>query len=71
MRNSTRTSLRDIVKPPGGQWSEEKTFFPAGVKNSYSALTEVAPDENRAVWDSGTADTPPPHIHFGKLTLEP
>ena len=40
----------------GGQWSEEKTFYEAGIKNSYPTLIEVAPGDFRAVWDSGTAD---------------
>jgi hypothetical protein len=66
-----RTSLRYKTKPPGGQWSEEKTFFHAGIKNSYPTLIEVAPGDFRAVWDSGTADTPRTHIHFGKFRLQP
>ncbi len=66
-----RTSLRYKTKPPGGQWSEEKTFFHAGIKNSYPTLIEVAPGDFRAVWDSGTADTPRTHIHFGKFKLQP
>ena len=66
-----RTSLRYKTKPPGGQWSEEKTFFHAGIKNSYPTLIEVAPGDFRAVWDSGTADTPRTHIHFGKFQLQP
>lgn len=64
-----RTSLRFKIKPPGGQWSEERTFFHAGIKNSYPTLIEVAPGEFRAVWDSGTEDAPRTHIHFGKLNL--
>lgn len=66
-----RTSLRYKTKPPGGQWSEQKTFFHAGIKNSYPTLIEVAPGDFRAVWDSGTADTPRTHIHFGKFQLQP
>jgi hypothetical protein len=66
-----RTSLRYKTKPPGGQWSDEKTFFHAGIKNSYPTLIEVAPGDFRAVWDSGTADTPRTHIHFGKFQLQP
>jgi hypothetical protein len=66
-----RMSLRYKTKRPGGAWSTEKTFFDAGIKNSYPTLIEVAPGEFRAVWDSGTADTPRTHIHFGKLTLKP
>ena len=66
-----RTSLRYKTKPPGGAWSAEKTFFDAGIKNSYPTLLEVAPGDFRAVWDSGTADTARTHIHFGKLKLKP
>ncbi|HNQ87598.1 MAG TPA: sialidase family protein [Verrucomicrobiota bacterium] len=69
--NGGRMSLRYKTKPPGGAWSAQKTFFDAGIKNSYPTLIEVAPGEFRAVWDSGTADTPRTHIHFGKLTLKP
>ena len=64
-----RTSLRYKTQPPGGAWSEPKTFYHAGIKNSYPSLIEVAPDDFRCVWDSGTADTPRTHIHFGKLSL--
>ena len=66
-----RTSLRYKTKPPGGVWSEEKTFYDAGIKNSYPTLVEVAPGDFRAVWDSGTADTPRTHIQFGKLKVKP
>ena len=66
-----RTSLRYKTQPPGGAWSAQKTFFDAGIKNSYPTLVEVAPGDFRAVWDSGTADTPRTHIHFGKLKLKP
>jgi hypothetical protein len=69
--NGGRTSLRYKIKPAGGNWSEEKTFFDAGIKNSYPTLTEVAPGDFRCVWDSGTADKPRTHIHFGKLKLRP
>jgi len=34
-------------------------------------LIEVAPGDFRAVWDSGTSDTPRTHIHFGKLRIAP
>jgi hypothetical protein len=66
-----RTSLRYKTKPPGGAWSEERTFYHAGIKNSYPTLIEVAPGDFRAVWDSGTADTPRTHIQFGKLKVKP
>jgi len=66
-----RTSLRYKIKPPQGTWSEAKTFFHAGIKNSYPTLFEVAPGEFRCVWDSGTADRARTHIHFAKLKLKP
>ena len=65
-----RTSLRYKIKPAGGEWSEERTFFHAGIKNSYPTLIEVAPREFRAVWDSGTESQARTHIHFGKLRLD-
>ncbi len=64
-----RTSLRYKIKPAGGEWSEERTFFHAGIKNSYPTLIEVAPREFRAVWDSGTESQARTHIQFGKLIL--
>ncbi len=66
-----RMSLRYKIKPVGGKWSEEKTFFDAGIKNSYPTLIEVWPGDFRAVWDSGTAERPRTHIHFGKLRVAP
>ena len=66
-----RTSLRYKIKSAGGKWSEERTFYDAGIKNSYPTLVEVAPGDFRAVWDSGTVDTPRTHIHFGKLEITP
>jgi len=66
-----RTSLRYKVKPKGGKWSAEKTFYHAGVKNSYPTLAEVAPGEFRCVWDSGTPTRSRTHIHFGKLKIAP
>jgi hypothetical protein len=65
----SRTSLRYKTKPPGGAWSAEKTFFDAGIKNSYPTLIEVEQGGFRAVWDSGTATTPRTHIHFGKFEI--
>ncbi len=66
-----RMALRYKTKAQGGAWSEQKTFYDTGIKNSYPTLIEVAPGQFRAVWDSGTPDTPRTHIHFGKLRLEP
>jgi len=70
-RPGSRMALRYKIKPPGGNWSEQKTFYDAGIKNSYPTLVEVSPGEFRAVWDSGTPDTPRTHIHFGKFKLKP
>lgn len=69
--NGGRMSLRYKIKPPGGVWSNERTFYDAGIKNSYPTLIQVSPGEFRAVWDSGTADTARTHIHFGKFSLKP
>jgi len=69
--NGGRTSLRYKTKAPGGAWSAEKTFYDAGIKNSYPTLIEVAPGDFRAVWDSGDATTPRTHIQFGKFKLKP
>lgn len=65
----SRMSLRYKLKPAGGAWGEEKTFYDAGVKNSYPTLIEIAPGEFRAVWDSGTKDRMRTHIRFGRFTL--
>jgi hypothetical protein len=64
-----RMSLRYKTKPRGGAWSQERTFYDAGIKNSYPTLIEVGPGEFRAVWDSGTTDQARTHIHFGKFRL--
>ena len=68
--NGGRTSLRYKTKDPNGKWSEEKTFFHMGVKNSYPTLFEVAPGDWRAVWDSGNETVPRTRILFGKLKLQ-
>jgi hypothetical protein len=64
-----RMALRYKIKPPGAEWSQEKTFFDAGIKNSYPTLIEIAPGDFRAVWDSGDAKRTRRAIHFGKLRL--
>ncbi|MBN2448997.1 MAG: exo-alpha-sialidase [Lentisphaeria bacterium] len=68
-REGGRNALRYRTKPPGGVWSEEKTFYDAGVKNSYPTLLEYAPGEFHAVWDSGTAAAHRTHIRFGKVRI--
>lgn len=65
-----RTALRYKTKPAGGTWSTEKTFYDAGIKNSYPTLIEVAPGDFRAVWDSGTKDRNRTHIQFGKFRVK-
>jgi len=69
--NGGRTSLRYKTKTANGDWSDQKTFFHAGVKNSYPTLVEVAPGDFRAVWDSGTETRSRTQILFGKLKLNP
>jgi len=66
----SRMALRYKIKLPGGNWSEQRTFYDAGIKNSYPTLVEVAPGDFRAVWDSGTPDIARTHIHFGKFSLK-
>jgi hypothetical protein len=65
----SRMALRYKVQPAGGGWGEEKTFYDAGIHNSYPTLIEVAPGDYRAVWDSGTAQRSRTHICFGKFHL--
>lgn len=67
----SRMALRYKTKPAGGAWSGEKTFFDAGIMNSYPTLIEVAPGDFRVVWDSGTAERARTHIHFGKFRIKP
>jgi hypothetical protein len=69
--NGGRISLRYKIKPAGGEWGEQRTFYHAGVKNSYPSLIEVAPGDFRAVWDSGTATRSRTQIKFGKLKIDP
>jgi hypothetical protein len=65
-----RMALRYKLQPTaGGAWSEEKTFYDAGIHNSYPTLIEVAPGDFRAVWDSGTKDRTRTHIRFGKFKI--
>lgn len=65
-----RMALRYKLKPAGGTWGPEQTFYDAGIKNSYPTLVEVAPGDFRAVWDSGTPDRTRTHIHFGKFRVQ-
>lgn len=65
----SRMALRYKVKPASGTWSDERTFFDAGIHNSYPTLIEIAPGEYRAVWDSGDEKHHRRSIRFGKLKL--
>jgi hypothetical protein len=65
-----RMALRYKVKTPGGDWSEERTFFDAEIHNSYPTLIEYAPDRFYAVWDSGTAEKHRTSIRFGRLDVK-
>lgn len=65
----SRMAIRYKFKPAAGAWSEERTFFDAGVHNSYPTLLEVAPGEFRAVWDSGTDKRHRRAILFGRFSL--
>ncbi len=65
----SRMALRYKVKAADGAWSEEKTFFDAGVKNSYPTLLELSPGNYVAVWDSGTEKRTRREIRFGRLRL--
>ena len=64
-----RTTLRYKLQSASGGWGAEKTFYDAGIKNSYPTLIEVAPGDYRAVWDSGTKDRTRTHIVFGKFRI--
>jgi hypothetical protein len=66
----SRMALRYKVKPASGAWSDERTFFDAGIRNSYPTLIEIAPGEFRAVWDSGDEKRSRRSIRFGKLTIK-
>lgn len=67
----SRMALRYKVKPPGGAWGQEKTFFDAGIHNSYPTLIETDPGEFRAVWDSGDAKAHRRSVRCGRLTIQP
>jgi hypothetical protein len=65
-----RRALAYKVRPPGGQWSEERPFFDAGVKNSYPTLIEDPGGFFHAVWDSSTSgERARTLIRYGRLTL--
>jgi hypothetical protein len=66
-----RMALRYKLQSPDGTWGPEKTFYAAGIHNSYPTLIEVAPGDFRGVWDSGTADRTRTHIQFGKFRVPP
>lgn len=66
-----RMALRYKLQSPDGTWGPEKTFYAAGIHNSYPTLIEVAPGDFRGVWDSGTAERTRTHIQFGKFRVPP
>ncbi|HVB96427.1 MAG TPA: sialidase family protein [Chloroflexota bacterium] len=66
-----RRGLAYKVKPPGEPWSEARTFFDIGVKNSYPTLLEYAPGHFHAVWDSSDSpDRARTMIRYGRLSIE-
>ncbi len=66
-----RLGLYYKTKSPGGEWSEEKTFYEADNKNSYPTLIEHKPGEWLSVWDSSNEpDRPRTAIRFGRLVLK-
>lgn len=67
----SRMALCYKLKPAGGVWSVERTFFDARIHNSYPTLVEVRPGEFVAVWDSGTKDRHRTHIRFAKFRVPP
>lgn len=67
----SRMALRYKCKLSEVGWSEERTFYDAGIHNSYPSLIEIAPGEFRAVWDSGDEKRQRRSIRFGKLTIDP
>ncbi len=67
----SRMPLRYKMKPANGGWNTDRTFFDAGIHNSYPTLIETAPGEFRAVWDSGDEKRHRRSIRFGKFTLKP
>ncbi len=67
--NWVRTSLRYKIQPAGQGWSAEKTFFDAGIRNSYPTVIEHAPGAFYCVWDSGTTTRNRTAIRFAKLNL--
>ena len=67
----SRMALRYKIQPEHGVWGQERTFYDAGVHNSYPTLVETAPGEFRAVWDSGTPERHRTHICFAKFKLSP
>ena len=65
----SRMALRYKIRPAGGGWGEEKTFFDSGIHNSYPTLIEHRPGEFYCAWDSGTKEKSRTHIRFGKFTV--
>ncbi len=68
-----RKALRYVVQSASGEWSEPRTFFDAGVRNSYATLIEdTTPGVYLCVWDSSNQpDRFRTSIRFGRLRLVP
>lgn len=65
-----RNGLGYKVRQPGGEWSEEKVFFDAGVHNSYPTLLEEKPGVFLCTWDSSTSPNEGrTAIRFARLTI--
>ncbi|MFB2117644.1 sialidase family protein [Parapedobacter sp. 2B3] len=65
----SRKALKYKLKYPGHEWSDEKVFFDAGVKNSYPSVVEVHPGDLQVVWDSGSEQETRTKIYYGRLRV--
>lgn len=63
-----RRGLYYKTRTPGGEWSEQRTFYEADNRNSYPTLIEGKPGEWLAVWDSSNDPTQKrTAIRFGRF----
>ena len=63
-----RKALLYKTRKPGGDWSQERTFYHENNKNSYPTLVEDKPGQWIAVWDSSNDPLKPRTvIRFGRL----
>lgn len=68
---AARRGLYYKTREPGGDWSDEQTFYEADNRNSYPTLLEDKPGRWLAVWDS--SDSPDRRrtvIRFGRFAAE-